>query len=424
MSLWYKGLDKITGADVVAFCDLCEKEGLRLDYKKEIPKGLAKIVAAFANTRGGLVLLGVKANKTENTPVRPLVGMAKDIGIEEKITSMCLSKIYPPVEFEISPVLDNPEAPDTGFVVIRVPESPEAPHSIDGKVYERVTSQNDGIEFIDHAHIANIRHLLERRANTERVREEAIKKEIRRALVQLGPSRNELREMVRLLGHSPEEMDIPLLPLRWFSAIPLYPWRNVCTPAACHTSLVDFLDEPGGRLQRVPGGTHTLRFHPGSLPRKVPMGYVSTGCLGHIFEAELPIEPGSNLKWKKDQIVKDPTQCFFLDFKRSHDLAMKTLERARHFFGAGSVEKPGYLQLTLGILDAFRFRMYDNNTAVPEELRRSGGPYIDEHFQASVTVPYAQFETESLKAMGSLLTELEFGFDRPTAGIERRPWES
>lgn len=417
MSLWSKDLNQITGADVVSFCDLQEKEGLRLDYKREIPPKLANIVAAFANTRGGLVLLGVKADKVDNIPNRPLSGMAKDIGIEEKITSMCLSKIYPPVGFEISRVLDNPETPGTGLVVIRVPESPEAPHAIGGKVYERVNSQNDGSEFIAHADIENIRHLLERRANSERLREEEIQKEIRRALVQLGSSRSELREMVRQLGHSPEEFGIPLLPLLWFSVIPLYPWRNICTPPACYHSLVSYRGHTADQFQRVPGGAHGLRFHPESLPRRVPMGYSSASCLGHIFDAELPTEPGFNLDCKREWFLQDPSACLFLDFSRSKELAVKTLSRARFFFERGQIEKPGYLQLSLGVLDAFRFRMYDTKS-ISQDLRSAGNPYVDEHFTARVTVPYTQFRDESLKASASLLTDLEFGFDRPTAPTE------
>ena len=63
MSLWYKQLDTIAYADIDAFCTRNIPEGLRLDYKREMPTDLAKLVAAFANTLGGLIILGVEAEK-------------------------------------------------------------------------------------------------------------------------------------------------------------------------------------------------------------------------------------------------------------------------------------------------------------------------------------------------------------------------
>ena len=418
MTLWTKDLSEITGAEVQTFCDQKEREGLRLDYKKEIPKKLANIVAAFANTHGGLILIGVDADKTHNLPIRPLGGMTMEKGIEERITSMCQSKIYPPVEFEISQVLDNPENPGTGLVVLRVPVSPEAPHAIDGKVYERVRSQNDGKEFYEHADIENIRHLLDRRASHERIREGEIQKEIRRAVARLGPSREELREMVRAKGQSPETLGIPLLPLRWFSVIPLYPWRDVCTPGACYRSLSGFIDGPVDQVQRVPGGASGLRFHPGSIssspPRKVPMGYASASRLGHIFEAELPDEAGFSADWSWDSFIGEPSQHLFMDFTKARELAKRALVRASDFFEMDMADPPAYLQLSLGILDALHFRMYDTRHQ-PRDLQRAGGTYPDQDFRAQVTVPYASLSGEVGSTLGPLLTELEFGFDRPTA---------
>ena len=59
-------------------------EGPRLDYKAEIPKELQKVVAAFANTLGGIILLGIEANRATNRPVWPPKGMQKVTGIEKR----------------------------------------------------------------------------------------------------------------------------------------------------------------------------------------------------------------------------------------------------------------------------------------------------------------------------------------------------
>src|SRR4051794_5355069 len=43
LSLWYKPIDEIMFEDVDEFCSQKHREGLRLDYKVEIPRDLAKL---------------------------------------------------------------------------------------------------------------------------------------------------------------------------------------------------------------------------------------------------------------------------------------------------------------------------------------------------------------------------------------------
>src|SRR5438270_1286900 len=137
MSLWYKEVESITFSDIEAFCSQDIAEGTRLDYKAQIPGELEKVVAAFANTLGGLILLGVEADRKTNKPVWPLKGMPNAAGIEERITAICRDNIYPPVRPLISGIIENPHATGTALAVIRVDESPEAPHAVKGLIYER-----------------------------------------------------------------------------------------------------------------------------------------------------------------------------------------------------------------------------------------------------------------------------------------------
>src|SRR5437667_12250733 len=84
MSLWLKSVSEITFDDVDAFCRLGIPEDTRLDYKVDIaepapakgahPAGLEKLIAAFANTLGGDIILGVDADKRENKPIWPPQG--------------------------------------------------------------------------------------------------------------------------------------------------------------------------------------------------------------------------------------------------------------------------------------------------------------------------------------------------------------
>jgi predicted HTH transcriptional regulator len=97
MSLWTKRMSDVQFADVDEFCRAGYREGPQLDYKQTIPNDLAKTVAALANTKGGLLLLGVEASTTTNQPSWPCTGMPVDKGLSERITQICRDGIYPPV---------------------------------------------------------------------------------------------------------------------------------------------------------------------------------------------------------------------------------------------------------------------------------------------------------------------------------------
>src|SRR4051794_13333288 len=105
MSLWHKQVLDISFAEIDTFCQTMQPEGMRLDYKVERPTDLAKLIAAFANTLGGLIILGVDANKATNQPFwPPQKGMPTKPGIDEAITAIARDAIYPPVRVAISPI--------------------------------------------------------------------------------------------------------------------------------------------------------------------------------------------------------------------------------------------------------------------------------------------------------------------------------
>src|SRR5690606_29866619 len=134
------------------------------------PTDLAKTAAALANTRGGLLLLGVEANATSNQPTWPCKGMPVAKGLSERIMQTCRDGIYPSLLPEISPVIDDPNNAGHVFIVVRIHESVYAPHSITNgtKVYVRTNDTNSPIEL---AHIDRIAMLLDRRKELDRARE-------------------------------------------------------------------------------------------------------------------------------------------------------------------------------------------------------------------------------------------------------------
>jgi predicted HTH transcriptional regulator len=57
--------------DVLAFLEQRLPEGSRLDYKGELPANIEKHLAAFANTQGGLLLIGVDQDAAAGAPEAP-----------------------------------------------------------------------------------------------------------------------------------------------------------------------------------------------------------------------------------------------------------------------------------------------------------------------------------------------------------------
>ena len=65
--MFTKPIDEITFEDVQSFCQEWA-EGIRVEYKREIRVNtqIPKIVSSFANTYGGIFLIGVEADQTKN----------------------------------------------------------------------------------------------------------------------------------------------------------------------------------------------------------------------------------------------------------------------------------------------------------------------------------------------------------------------
>jgi hypothetical protein len=140
-------LEEVNFEKIKSFCEEQNPEGEIIEYKGDFPSNLEKSISAMANTYGGIILIGVKANKTTNTPILPIKGRDLTEGLEEKVTSICLTKISPPY---IPPFVKvcpfkNEKGEDKCVVFIRVYESDQTPHAINNNtdVYLRIKSQNE-----------------------------------------------------------------------------------------------------------------------------------------------------------------------------------------------------------------------------------------------------------------------------------------
>jgi hypothetical protein len=156
-------------------------EGVRVEYKRELdPRHIPKVVSSFANTVGGVWIIGV-ATDVENRAVFPIRGISRTADIEERITQSCYHNLYPPLLPDIK-IIDIPGDEGHVVVVVQILESVEAPHAIENstKVYIRT---NTTTEIIQMAEIDRIEYLLKRRQQPEQMREEMIHGMATRSLI-------------------------------------------------------------------------------------------------------------------------------------------------------------------------------------------------------------------------------------------------
>lgn len=163
--MFTKSLDEITFEDVNTFCRE-QPEGVRVEYKRQIDakKHIPKMVSAFANTFGGIFLIGVESEQTKNEVIFPIQGIANEPGFEERIQQSSLEGIYPAVIPEMK-IVDVPKSNNI-VVIVRVDESMQAPHAIQNsqRTYIRTGSITEPYDLADMDRIA---YMFKRREDSQ-----------------------------------------------------------------------------------------------------------------------------------------------------------------------------------------------------------------------------------------------------------------
>jgi hypothetical protein len=168
--------DVLTFEHVQHFCQALPRESVTLDYKLDFPKRLDKTIAAFANTYGGYILIGVDETAI-GEPVLPIAGVPLVSGLRERVVATALDAIFPPVNPEVK-VVEFKSAgaisPDRAVVVVRVHESYDSAHAVDaGKtVYLRVDNISD--HFLRQATISEVEWLLNKRQRPLALKEQLL----------------------------------------------------------------------------------------------------------------------------------------------------------------------------------------------------------------------------------------------------------
>ena len=151
----------ITFEDIEDFCREFG-EGVRVEYKQEI-QHIPKIVSSFANTLGGIFIIGAETGQN-NKVIFPIQGIPNRNGIEEQIQQSSLTGIYPAVIPEVI-IRDVPDTNNV-VVIVRADESPQAPHAIQNstRAYIRTGSITQPYEL---AEIDRIEYMLKRREDSQ-----------------------------------------------------------------------------------------------------------------------------------------------------------------------------------------------------------------------------------------------------------------
>lgn len=230
-----------TAEDIRAFCRRFT-EGIRVEYKRNfdenVRRNLAKIVSSFANSLGGVLILGV--NAVNGVPQEPIDGFEPEPREEVPLTveNLCIQNTYPAIFPKITEVPSDVEG--KRFVTIEVDESPDAPHAIENstKVYVRTGNAANPYEL---AHVDSVIELLRRRENP------------------LG-QRQLLFERAHVLGLHNDGAQAQV------AICPVMPKRPLCSAADCWNFLRNTPYRGGhffpiARMRRVEGGAAAFPDH-------------------------------------------------------------------------------------------------------------------------------------------------------------------
>ena len=126
--------------------DFDNVESTNIDFKefleKDKPKSWLKTVSAFANTKGGTILYGVRDEDREP------VGLDNIAEVSSKVSELINSKISPVPRYELNPFEDNGK----DFLAVNVGDGPETPYyySSDGRKTAYIRSGDQSLEAPDH----------------------------------------------------------------------------------------------------------------------------------------------------------------------------------------------------------------------------------------------------------------------------------
>ena len=148
MSVYSGPINEITWADLSALLDEEAVENVRLEFKSEVPSKdeILKKLSSFANTFGGTLIIGAKAD--ENGKLVEFCGVDPVNGIKQKLVDWCQTAVEPPMVVAVSHEIPVPAYCNRICYVVQAPASELAPHFLNGRkgVYVRTDEYSKRFE--------------------------------------------------------------------------------------------------------------------------------------------------------------------------------------------------------------------------------------------------------------------------------------
>jgi hypothetical protein len=178
MSLFDTPISRLKTQDLQELLADQAVENVRLEFKREVPnkEEMLKKLSSFANTFGGILVVGAEANSTDGRIVG-LPGVEQQQSYKQTIIQWCSSGTMPPVTAEVSDPVPIPDGNGRVCYVINVPESDLGPHFLNGRkgVYVRTDEFSKRFE-PGLATEQELRHLLNRRTLVQERRKALIQR--------------------------------------------------------------------------------------------------------------------------------------------------------------------------------------------------------------------------------------------------------
>lgn len=223
MSFYTKPLSQLNTADLQELLDDQAVESARLEFKLTGPDKDAtlKKLSSFANTFGGYMLIGGKADSKDGR-LLDLPGVDLIPGYKQKIVDWCFAGVNPPLNVEVSDAVPAPGGNGKVCYTIYVPESDVAPHFLNGRKGVWVRTDEFSARFEEQlANDVELRHLLDRRRLIRERRDNLIARAKRRFNTYLDHKHKD---------RSGQRTDVgPLLEL---CVVPRFPARELCSQKA------------------------------------------------------------------------------------------------------------------------------------------------------------------------------------------------
>ena len=215
MSIFTKPLSELRSADLQELISDGAVENIRLEFKSEVPNKdeTLKKLSSFANTFGGFMVVGAKANSADGR-IQDLNGVDEEPGYKQKLVQWSFEAVVPPLSIEVSDPIPAPSGNGRVCYVVYTPESDTAPHFLNGRKGIWVRTDEFSARF--EARLADereLQQLLDRR-NLIRAR--------RASLAERARKRFEIFAGAKLVG--PQQFPAFFT----FCIIPRFPARQLC----------------------------------------------------------------------------------------------------------------------------------------------------------------------------------------------------